>query len=136
MSYSRWCGLTAAVLAASVLIGCGGGGDKGASPTTKGGDTKSTGGATKSGGKLEAIDAKETAVLKGRVTYDGAPPAPADLKGQIEGNDDKDHCKKDESGKSVTDLTWVVSKDGGVANVAVWVLPGDGTYFKLPDGLA
>jgi hypothetical protein len=32
----------------------------------------------------------------------------------------------------VTDGSWVIDKEGGVANIAVWILPEKGTYFPLP----
>jgi hypothetical protein len=130
--------LFAIMLISTSISGCGAGGEKAGTPSaatqTKGKDTgtetKSTGTTTPKG-KLEAIEAKEVAVLKGRVTYDGTPPAPADIKSTVDQNADKGHCHLDETGKSFTDQTWVVGKDGGVANVAVWVLPGDGKYFKV-----
>jgi hypothetical protein len=69
--------------------------------------------------------------LKGKVTYDGDPPALDDFRDSIAGNKDKEHCLKGD----IEDPTWIVDEDKGVANVVVWVRPPAGKYFPIPDDL-
>ena len=116
-----------AIIPALVLMGCGGGsGDK---PAPSGGP----GPVTTGGGDKTALEVTGVGTIKGRVVYEGTPPKGVDLMPQVEKNEkDAPHCKSDETKNSVTDLTWVVGKDGGVANVAVWVRPPTGKFFKKP----
>jgi hypothetical protein len=82
------------------------------------------------GGRTE-LAATGWATLKGKVTYDGEPPEPADLTDQMAGNKDRDYCLKGDT----EDPTWVVGPDGGVANVVVWLRPPRGKFFPVPDGM-
>jgi len=82
-------------------------------------------------GEKTAVEGKGLATIKGKITYDGDAPKANDIKGQIEKQDDKAHCLKDDpkNPHPENDRTWVI-KDGNVANVVVWVSPPQGKYFK------
>jgi hypothetical protein len=69
------------------------------------------------------------ATIKGKVTYDGEPPAVADFGDSMAGNKDKDYCLKGDT----EDPTWVVGPDKGVAQVVVWLRPLPGAYFPITD---
>lgn len=88
--------------------------------------------------KKESTDLKELAgkgkgTLSGRVTLDGATPdfmaTNAAMLAQIEAQGDKAVCKMGDT----TQQKWKISKDGGVANVYVWLRPPEGHYFKLEE---
>jgi hypothetical protein len=80
------------------------------------------------GDKKQAVVVKTTdGVIKGRVVYDGTQPTPAKLK--LEGHADAPNCHKGPD----TDQTWLVSKNGDVANVAVFVEPADGGFIALDE---
>jgi hypothetical protein len=70
--------------------------------------------------------------LKGKVTFDGTPPVRADYRetrGDFKTSPDRKVCEMGDT----KDPAWVVSADGGVQNVVVWIAPPDrGTYFKRP----
>ena len=58
------------------------------------------------------------ATLKGKVVYDGAPPAKADLKAKFADHKDAGHCAKGDT----EDLSWVVDPASkGVANTVVFL---------------
>jgi hypothetical protein len=136
-------GIIPVFAAAFALVGCGGG-DKGTDkPQTRPGSggsgskasTDSAGNPPSGGGaELVALKGTGVATIKGKVTYDGTPPAqktidmPASLS-----KEDKDHCLKDPDG--VKDHTWVVGPDKGVANVVVWLKAPRGKYFDIPPDL-
>ena len=85
-----------------------------------------------------AVESSGTATIKGRVVYDGTPPdraaADAAVLNQVIGNGGGGgHCLKDPTKESTRDQTWRFGKDGGVANVAVWIRPPAGKFFKKPD---
>jgi hypothetical protein len=116
--------------ALALTLGCGG--DKGGG-NAGGGDNKVGGAPSKpaAGGKKEALEAKpgELTTLKGRVVYDGDPPVDdGKLKMQMMDHKDSAVCLKGEG--ETTDFTWRVGPDKGVENVAIWVEPPDGKYFK------
>jgi hypothetical protein len=69
--------------------------------------------------------------LKGKVTYDGAPPELDDFTESMAGNKDKDYCLKADT----ENPTWIVDDHKGVANVVIWVRPPKGKYFAIPDDL-
>ena len=76
-----------------------------------------------------ALEAKGEATVKGKVTYDGTPPAPDDLTKQMElQGKDKAHCLKGPT----KDPLWLVGADKGVENVVVWLKAPAGKYFKIP----
>ncbi len=95
---------------------------------TSGGDTGKPA-AAKSGDKT-ALPATGVATIKGKVTYDGDPPAVGDLKTAMQAVTDqaqRDHCLKADT----ENPTWILGADKGVKNVVVWVRPGDGHYFNI-----
>src|SRR5262249_361338 len=47
----------------------------------------------------------------------------------MEAQQDKDRCLMGDT----EDQIWIVGKDGGVANVVVWLRPPTGKYFKVPE---
>lgn len=130
MNRYRSLGLLTAVpvIAALIVIpGCGGGDKPAPSATGPGATTQPA-----PSGEKTAVEGKGVATIKGKVTYDGDAPKPADIKGQIEKQDDKTHCLKDDpkNHSPGDDRTWVI-KDGNVANVVVWVTPPPGKFFKF-----
>src|SRR5262249_1214042 len=66
------------------------------------------------------------------VTYDGEPPIPKFIE-DINKHKDKDACLKAKDQRETADQTWRVDKNGGVANVVIWLEPPDGKYFNLAD---
>ena len=79
-----------------------------------------------------AVESSGAGTVKGRVVYDGAPPAGVNLAAQVAAHKDGPVCLMDKSKDSFTDMTWAIGKNNGVANVAVWVRPPAGKYFKKP----
>jgi hypothetical protein len=77
--------------------------------------------------KLTPLVAKGWATLKGKVTLDGPPPEPKIL----EDVKKKEECMKDAPLDTQIDQTWLVGKDNALPNVAIWVQPPKGRYFKL-----
>jgi hypothetical protein len=83
------------------------------------------------------IDEKERGTIKGRVVLVGDKPDIDKLNkaliAAIEHHKDKDLCLacKDADEKSQQD--WKIDKDGGVANVFVWLQPAKGDHFKLTE---
>jgi len=123
-------------LSAALIVGCG---DK---PASSGGGTKapSTSGGTKDGGTKQPtassgektpVEGTGVATIKGKISYEGTAPAPKSLKDVMAGHQDKDLCLAGDT----NDPTWIVGKDGGVANVIVWVRAPEGKYLKTPDKL-
>jgi hypothetical protein len=118
--------LLAPALGALLVAGCGKGGDQAGGPSTE----PSGGGPAPAPAK--AVVVKETATIKGRVTYAGDPPKLPDLseRDDFKTNNDKDHCAKG----PVTDPTWVVNpKNKGVQNVVVFVKAPGRDYFVVPE---
>src|SRR3954453_5798506 len=114
--------LAALVIPAWALLAVGCGSDKPVekpaehgTPATRA-KTDPAGGSSKSGGGKEEVASKGAGTVKGRVVFDGDPPRPAAL----EINKDGEHCKKGPPDE-LTDPTWRVGSDKGVANVIVWV---------------
>ena len=99
------------------------GGKKDKSKTEK---SAESGGAASSAAKT-ALKPTGFATIKGKITYDGDPPPPADIP-IPDNNKDKDYCLKGPH----TDPTWVVGPDKGVANVVLWVRAPAGKYFDIP----
>jgi hypothetical protein len=75
-----------------------------------------------------AIVGQGIANLRGRVTYDGEPPKPKDIRKQILAVGGGAFCFMGPQGGE--DRVWVV-KDGNVANVAIWIRPPTDKYFTF-----
>ncbi len=86
-------------------------------------------GSTAAGRERKPLPYSGRATIRGKVTYDGEPPAVADFGDSIAGNKDKDYCLKGDT----DDPTWVVGDDKGVAGVVIWLRPPPGTYFPIPE---
>jgi hypothetical protein len=117
------------VLAFLVMLpGCGGGGDGKKKPGDgKAGVTSPAPPVTPAGVKSE-VAATGAGTLKGKVVLVGTPPAPADLKVQMEKQQDKSHCLPQDP----ADPTWTLGAGQGVANVIVWLRPPADKFFKVP----
>lgn len=119
-------------LVAAFAVGCGGNDKKTEGPAaekktvgTK--SEKKESGSTSSTSEKTPIKATALTTIKGKVTFDGAVPAPATL--NFEGNQNKDHCLKGPK----EDPTWIVDKDSkGVKNVVIWLRAPAGKFFELP----
>ena len=120
----------------TLIVGCG---DK---PATTPAPNKSGGGAmsgpsttgdkmTSGGSEKTPVEAKATATIKGKVVYDGTPPAPKSLKDAMSASGDKDLCLAGDT----NDPVWMVGADKGVANVVVWVKAPEGKYLQTPEKL-
>jgi hypothetical protein len=132
--------LVPALAAFLSVAGCGGGekkserkaeaeaGSERASSGEKGG--AGSGEKIAKSGEKEELKGTGWGTLKGTVTYDGAPPEvktveiPSSVK-------EKDDCMKGDTRVQ----TWKVGKDGGVANVVVWLRAPKGKYFEVPEDL-
>jgi hypothetical protein len=114
---------------ALAAVGCSGNETKAPSSTggSKRAEHKATEKSSASGAAKTAIKPAAFATLKGKVTYDGTPPTPADIH-IPEDNKDKAYCLKGPH----TDPTWIVGADKGVANVVIWVRPPADKYFEVP----
>jgi hypothetical protein len=125
-------GLVMAPLAAITLanMGCGGGEKKAETTKSSGARASSTSGGGGVSGKTEKTELKPVAfaTIKGKVTYNGTLPTPADI-AIPDTNTDKSYCLKGPH----KDQTWVVGPDKGVANVVIWVKPPKDKYFVVPD---
>jgi hypothetical protein len=128
-----WAGLGTPALTLALMAGCSS--DK---PESTGGGTKAPtdsgkmGGTTKpstSSGEKTPVEGTGVATIKGKITYDGTPPTPKSLKDVMGAHADKDMCLSGDT----NDPTWIVGKDGSIANVVVWVKAPDGKYLKTPD---
>jgi hypothetical protein len=117
-----------AVLVATA--GCGKEKDKDGKVASDGGGEKEKPGKA---GEAEAVAAKGTGSLKGKVTYDGDPPKlpPFTERDDFQKHDDKAFCLMG----SMANPTWTVSPDKGVANVVVWLRAPKNHYFNIPDDL-
>jgi hypothetical protein len=86
--------------------------------------------------ELKEFESKGTGMLKGKVTLDGPIPEKLiksedeKLEAAMKGHQDKDVCLAGSEAEK-TEQAWKVSKDGAVQNVAVWVRPPAGHYFKI-----
>jgi hypothetical protein len=114
-------------------MGCGGdktGGDKGGGspkPSASSGDNK--GGAPK--GERSGIVPTGWATLKGRVTFEGTPPAVKDVDlvdAAGKPNANADYCKKGD----IRNPLWMIDATKGVKNVVVWIKPPAGKFFEIP----
>jgi hypothetical protein len=106
----------------------------------KGGDGK-TGddqagkpGKDKEGGKtgeLTELAPKEWGTLSGTVTYDGTPPTPVKI--DMSKNKDSVLCHQGAEEREQIEQTWLVSKDGGVSDVVIYLRAPKGKYLKVHD---
>jgi len=117
--------LTSALAFAVATVGCGGSATK----SDGGGEQPKAGGEQPKGkGELKPIEAKGMATLKGRVMFNGTPPA--DKPETFSKNPEV--CEKGNEDEKVKQ-DWRVSKDGGVANVVVWLRAPAGQFFDVPE---
>ena len=134
LHFRRWGILLLVPALAYVLATTGCGSDKGTDVPRSGTGARSTAVASNTAAVVEAsaVEAKGTATLKGKITYDGTPPTLPDLTPEMEkkGEPDKSHCLKGDR----SDQLWKVGADKGVANVIVWLQAPEGKYFKVPAG--
>lgn len=126
----RYFGFILAAPVMAALVGCGGGGGT-TSSTATGGSSSGTGSGTKAppAGAAKAFEGKGWGSIKGKVIYDGTPPATVDLSAQpaVAAHKDIGHCKMG----NMNDQAWVV-KDGAVPNTLIVLEPPAGTYFAAP----
>lgn len=121
-------------LALLFAIGCTPG-DKGATKTAAEGETAKTeiGKKDKKAGAKADITTELAATVSGVVKFNGEPPAP---KVNPKIAEHKDAMNKMCGGPSdQLEQTWLVSKDGGVANVVISLTPPSGKKFKITDKL-
>lgn len=81
--------------------------------------------------ELQELVGTGTGTLHGRATLEGPMPDFSEnnekMAAQVEAQADKAVCKMGD----ITQQQWKISKDGGVANVYVWLRPPEGFFFKL-----
>ena len=114
------------------VVGCNKDGAKDA--VTKGGATEKE--KTTEGGTPKAAEELTTTTdgtVKGVVIFDGAPPA-AEVNKAIAGHKEGPACMKG-GPLDVNMQTWIVSKEGGVANVVISLAAPKGKKYKVTDAL-
>jgi hypothetical protein len=99
------------------------------------GDKASEGGGGGAGEKKPVV-AKGYATLKGRVRYEGGRPnfAAADkaIQAQMQAQNDHAVClAPSDDPRQVGQQDWILSKDGDVANVLIYLKPSGNDYFQL-----
>ena len=116
--------------------GCSGGGDKKGTnppattpPTTPEGGKKAADGGAKGGEKLTA---STDGVIKGTIKADNQKEG--DLTPVMAKHADKEHCLAAPEDQKV-EQDWIVGKDGGLANVIVYLKAPDGKSFNVTDEL-
>ena len=99
----------------------------------KGGDGGKAGDGKGDGkGKAEALAVKTfDGAVKGQVTFDGTAPTMKEI-AAVDAHDDKVKCHEG----ATKDPTWIVSKDGGVEDVIVYLEAPAGKFFAIDDKLA
>jgi hypothetical protein len=97
-----------------------------------GGGPSDTGKEPTPAGKKTALEVKEYATIKGRVTYDGEPPDPGKITSREDFQKHDDKAKCEEAPEDLVGQAWKVSADKGVADVVIWVKPPEGKYFPIP----
>ena len=85
------------------------------------------------GGAAVEITTETDGTVKGVVKFDGVPPEPKPLKA-IGENKDAPMCMKG-GGNHIVEQTWLVKKDGAVANVVISLAAPTGKKFKITDAL-
>lgn len=82
--------------------------------------------------KRTPITTATTGTIKGVVKYKGTPPEPKVLD-EISKHKDGPQCLASKNKDDLIDQTWIVGKDGGVANVVVSIEPPSGKEFKVSE---
>ena len=97
----------------------------------QGAKNKDTGsGSGSKGGDLTELASTGWGTLTGTVTYEGTPPK--EKKINMADNKNAAACHEGAKESEVVEQTWLVNpKNKGVANVAVWLKPPEGKYFKI-----
>jgi plastocyanin len=89
-----------------------------------------SGGKSSGGGPKKSIEPGK-AKLIGRVVLDGDLPKAASLEPvMLENKTDGKFCLMGSEHEKI-EQTWLIGKDKGVANVAIWLNPPDGAEFKV-----
>src|SRR5438105_11496610 len=84
-------------------------------------------GSASTSGEKSPIKPTAFAIIKGKVTLEGAVPPLVNL--NFEGNQNKDYCLKGPK----EDPTWIVDKESkGVKNAIIWLRAPTGKFFDLP----
>jgi hypothetical protein len=125
--------IAAPALAAMLSIaGCSS--DKSDQPAAKKSDAGSAVGAArktaKGGETKEPLVAKGWGALKGKVTFDGDPPAVKQIS-IPDSVKEKDQCLQGDTREQL----WKVGPDKGVGDVMVWLRAPKGKYFQVPPDL-
>ena len=121
-------------LAAALIIGftgCGGG-----TKPDDDDDVASTKPKGKSGGSTQTpVEGAYTGTLNGKVTFVGDKPPIADLTAKLQDAmkaKDEAHClASGASEEEKSQQTWLISPDGRLGNVFVWIVPPKGKFFKV-----
>jgi len=148
MQFSRafWMTALGAVVFSALMIGCGGKKEDEDDDIPR---KKSRGGAAAvSVASLKPVKATKYGVLKGKVTWQGDPPATdsltESLRKEIAGNTDHTYCmkgrlpsdpadfKSDIKPYETTEQEFRIGKNVGLGNVFVWIQPEAGYYFEVP----
>jgi hypothetical protein len=84
-------------------------------------------------GELTELAPPEWGTLTGTVTYDGDPPKQPEIKAMAT-HKDKEACHADASPRELVEQTWLVNpKNKGISDVAIFLKPPEGKYFKIHD---
>src|SRR5262249_7909195 len=111
-------------LAALVTLpGCDGG-----ALTAQGKKRAAGGGDEEETPRVELV-AQTYGTITGKVVYDGTPPTPQ----PISMGANEAACHAGAPPQELVDQQWIVSGNGGVANVVVFLQPPPGKFFKLPE---
>jgi hypothetical protein len=120
--------VAAFVLALAAVVplaaGCGGKKKRGGGGDDDGGDD---GVAKKE--QRTPVESTGWATLKGKVTLEGDRPSAGPIAGMTTHADKKVCLAGDE--RETCEQTWLVDKNGGVSDVAIWLRVPDGKYFKI-----
>ncbi len=124
--------VTPALAVALATVGCSSGSSTSSSGSSTSPSSSSAVASTDKGGgtseEMVALKPEGMATIKGKVTYEGAPPPQADIN-IPDNNKDKPECLKGEH----RDQTWIVdASNKGVQNVVIWIKPPTGKFFDIP----
>jgi hypothetical protein len=92
--------------------------------------------AAEKNGDLRPLPSTAWGTLRGKITLEGMPPAIEErnkaVREAMAKHADREHCLSAKAPREHTEhQAWRVGKDGGLANVFVWLKPPPGTYFKI-----
>ncbi|CAN5294001.1 hypothetical protein BH10PLA2_BH10PLA2_11080 [soil metagenome] len=76
----------------------------------------------------EPLESVGVCTLTGKVIFDGKPPERKHQADRMKGHRDSPKCNDGDS----RDPLWIVDKNGGVANVVIWLKPANGKFFVPP----